>query len=144
MSLEAQRIYLSNKFAAGDVGIPVAMPNQPFNIVPNTVYGEFHIVNGPKPVIIGGEGKGKVRARYPGFVQLTIWVPEEKGTKAATIAADKFKDIFQFKVGRDSVGQVYRFKTLQPYTPTPKAGYSCMVVRVPFHRDVVETVEIGA
>lgn len=144
MSLEAQRVYLSDKFAKGDVGIKVAMPNQTFNVPVNETYGEFHIVSGPKSVPIGGEGKGKVRNRYPGFVQLTIWIPEGKGTKPGTTAADKFKDIFQGKVGRDSVGATYRFKIIQPYTPAVKAGYSCIVVRVPFHRDIVEAIEIGA
>jgi hypothetical protein len=72
-------------------------------------YGEFHIVAGTPPVTMGGEGEGKVRNCYVGFVQLTVWVPANKGIKPATTAGDKFKDMFAQKVGRDLAGQVYRF-----------------------------------
>jgi len=146
VSKEAQRVYLTNKMKAraSQLGFPISYPNQPFNIPVNAMYGEFHILSGPRPVIVGGEGAARVRLRYVGFVQLTVFIPKEKGTKLAALAEDVFKDIFQFKVGRDTTQSSYKFGALQDYTPETKAGWECYVVRVPFTRDTVEIVEIGA
>ena len=145
MSKEAQRVYLTNKMKTrqGDLDFPISFPNQPFNIPVNAPYGEFHIISGPKPIIVGGEGTGKVRVRYVGFVQLTVFLPKETGTKKATTSEDVFKAIFQFKQGRDAAGSTYKFGALQDFTPETKAGWECYVVRVPFHRDSVEEVQIG-
>lgn len=147
MSVEAQRIYLSNKFTAGmlagGVTLPVKMPNVPFDIPVNAPYGEFHIITGPVPVTIAGEGRGKVRNRHTGMVQLTIWMPEDSGTKVGTRTGDKFKDIFQLKLGRDSSQDVYQFGVLQSFTPDTKTGYSVAVFRVPFTRDEVAAVQIS-
>ncbi len=101
MSKEAERIYLTNKMKAraNELGFPISYPNQPFNIPVNDTYGEFHIISGPRPIIVGGEGKGKVRVRYVGMVQLTVFVPKEKGTKKATMAQDVFKEIFSSSSG---------------------------------------------
>lgn len=126
-----------------DVGIPVALPNLEFQIPVSDPYGEFHIIGGTPPVIMGGEGEGKVRNCYVGFVQLTVWVPVNKGIKPATTAGDKFKDIFAQKVGRDLAGQVYRFGPMQEFTPTGKQGWECAVYRVPFRREVVEDIQVS-
>lgn len=145
MSKEAERIYLTNKMKAraSELGFPISYPNQPFDIPVNSTYGEFHIMSGPNPIIAGGEGKGKVRVRYVGLVQLTVFVPKEKGTKAATTARDVFKEIFQFKLGRDAAQSSYKFGVLRDYSPETKAGWECYVVRVPFERDSIETVQIS-
>ena len=145
MSIEAQRVYLTDIIdqRKGDFAFPFSLPNQPFNIPKNAPYGEFHIVAGPKPVVISGEGAGKARVRYVGFVQMTVYVPKEKGTKVATTSGDKFKTIFQFKLGRDSAGSAYKFGVLQEFTPDTEAGWECYVYRVPFTRDSVETVHIS-
>lgn len=143
MSLEAQRVYLSDKFTSAGIDLPVLMPNIQGTIPPNAPYGEFYIINGGKPITMGGEGEGKVRNCYVGMVQLTIWVPEGKGTKAATTAGDKFKGIFAGKVGRDTAGQVYRFQYMQDFTPQVKTGWSCSVFRVPFRREVVEDIQVS-
>lgn len=145
MSKEAQRIYLTKKMQdrVGDFAFPISFPNQPFNIPKNDPYGEFHILSGPKPIIVGGQGKGLVRMRYVGFVQLTIFIPKEKGTKVAAIAEGVFKSIFQFKVGRDEAGSTYCFEALQDFSPETKAGWECYVVRVPFHRDTIEEVQVS-
>jgi hypothetical protein len=143
VSVEAQRVYLSGKLAGVSFGIPIAMPNQEFSIPVADPYGEFHIIAGLPPVAIGGEGEGKVRNRYVGFVQMTVWVPLNKGVKPATMVGDIFKATFAQKVGRDSAGQVYRFGAMQEFTPTGKQGWECAVYRVPFHRDAVEDIQVS-
>lgn len=146
MSLEAQRVFLTKKMEqrVGEFAFPVAMPNQTFNIPKNAPYGEFAIMSGGKPIIVGGEGPGKVRNRYIGMVQIVVFVPKEKGTKAAMVAGDVFKSIFQLKTGRDTAQAAYRFGVMEDFTPETKAGWECFVYRVPFKRDIVEQVEIGA
>lgn len=146
MSLEAQRVYLTNKMKArvNEFAFPVSFPNQPFNIPKNAPYAEFAITSGPKPLIIGGEGLGKVRVRRVGMVQIAIFVPKEKGTKIATDAGDIFEAIFQLKVGRDTAQSSYKFGVMQDFTPDTKAGWECFVYRVPFSRDTVEVAQIGA
>jgi hypothetical protein len=140
MSIEAQRVYLSNKFTRLGMDLKVAMPNQPFDIPKNAAYGEFHIL-GSDYFEVGGEGEGKVRLRHVSIVQLTIWVPEGKGTKGSAMAADLFTKGFQFKQGRDSAGQIYRFKGPQVMNPSTKNGWSVTVARVPFERDEVVEVQ---
>jgi hypothetical protein len=145
VSKEAERVYLTNKMKAraNELGFPISYPNQPFNIPVNATYGEFHIMSGPKPIIVGGEGKGKVRVRYIGMVQLTVFIPKEKGTKPATTAEDVFRDIFQFKLGRDAAYSSYKFGVMQDYSPETKAGWECYVARVTFERDTIEDVQIS-
>ena len=145
MSKEAERVYLTNKMKsrAGELGFSISYPNQPFNIPVNEMYGEFHIMSGPRPIIVGGEGAGRVRVRYVGMVQLTVFVPKEKGTKKAALAQDIFKEIFQFKLGRDAEQSSYKFGVLQDYTPETKAGWECFVARVSFQRDTIESVQIS-
>lgn len=145
MSKEAQRVYLMSRMVSrvGDFAFPIAMPNQPFNIPVNAPYGEFHIIEGPRSIPIGGEGRGKLRVRYVGFVQLTIWVPDEQGTAIGTIAEDVFKQVWQLRQGRDASGGQYRFGVIQAFTPQTKVGWECFVVRVPFERDSIEDVTIS-
>lgn len=145
MSKEAQRVYLTTRMnnRLGQFPFPISMPNQKFNIPVNEVYGEFHIIEGPRPIVISGEGRGKARVRYVGFVQLNVWIPKEGGTSPGTKAEDTFKDIWQFYQGRDSVGSQYRFGAIQPFTPQTKAGWECVVMRVPFERDSIENVTIS-
>lgn len=128
----------------GLFAFPIAFENLPFNAPKNAPYGEYHVVAGPKPVIIGGEGRGKVRVRYVGFVQLTIWLPNDKGMQAGSLGEDIFKDIFQFHQGRDEAGSKYKFGALQDYAPQTKAGWECVVIRVPFQRDSIERVTIAS
>ena len=145
MSKEAQRVYLTSLMndRVGDFAFPIALPNQSFNIPTNTPYGEFHVIAGPRPVVIAGHGKGKALVRYVGFVQLTIWLPNDKGMKAGALGEDIFKKIFQFRQGRDEANSTYKFGAQQDFTPQTKAGWECVVVRVPFQRDTVEEVMIG-
>jgi hypothetical protein len=145
VSKEAERVYLTNKMKAraDELGFPISYPNHQFNIPVNETYGEFHIMSGPKPIIVGGEGSGRVRVRYVGMVQLTVYVPKDKGTKKAALAQDVFKEIFQFKLGRDAEQSSYKFGVLQDYNPETTSGWECYVVRVSFHRDSIETVQIS-
>lgn len=145
MSKEAQRKYLTSRMNENinKFSFPIALPNQPFDIPVNLPYGEFHIILGPEPVIIGGEGKAKVRVRYVGFVQLNVWIPKEKGIQTASVAEDVFKDLFQFHQSRDDVGGTYKFKAIQSYTPETKQGWECISARVPFERDSIERVTIS-
>lgn len=145
MSKEAERVYLTNKMKAraDELGFPISYPNHQFNIPVNDIYGEFHIMSGPKPIIVGGEGKGRIRVRYVGMVQLTVYIPKDKGTKKAALAQDVFKEIFQFKLGRDAEQSSYKFGVLQDYNPETKVGWECYVVRVSFQRDSIETVQIS-
>lgn len=145
MSEEAQRVYLTNKMKAGEatLGLPLAYPNQKFNMPKNAPYAEFHIVAGPKPIVIGGEGRGKARVRYVGMVQITVWIPEDAGTQVGTKAGDVMKSLFQFKKGRDTAGSTYKFGLLQSFSPQVKTGWTCMVYRVAFDRDTVERVQIS-
>jgi hypothetical protein len=146
VSVEAQRVYLSNKFTGGGIAaadFPVMMPNIQSNIPENAPYGEFYIVSGGKPVIMGGEGVGKVRVKYVGMVQLTVWIPEGKGTKPGTTIGDKFKGAFAGQVGRDAAQQVYRFGYMQDFTPQVKTGWECLVYRVPFTRETVEDIQVS-
>jgi hypothetical protein len=124
-------------------GVPIAYPNQEFNVPKNARFGEFHIVSGPKPVIAGGEGRGKVRVRYLGFVQLTLWAPKNAGTNGLTVGGDIFRELFQFRQGRDSADSIYRFGACQDYDIEQKqSGWFCYIVKVPFERDTIETVQI--
>lgn len=145
MSKEAERIFITGMMKAreGDLGFPIAYPNHDFNVPANATYGEFFIISGPKPIIVGGEGKGKVRVRRVGMVQLTVWVPNKKGTKIGTVAQDVFEDIFQFKLGRDTAGSTYCFDAIQDYTPDVKSGYECFIFRVPFYRDTIEVAQVS-
>jgi hypothetical protein len=145
VSKEAERVYLTNKMiaGAGDLPFPIAYPNHEFNIPVNAAYGEFFIVGSPRPIIVGGQGTGKVRVRYVGFVQLTVWIPKDSGTKIGTLASDTFKDIFQFKLGRDAAQSSYKFGVLQDFNPDVKAGWECMVYRVPFQRDAIEAIQVS-
>lgn len=139
MSVESQRVYLAGKMAQLSLGIPVAMPNQPFSVPVNAPYAEFHIM-GTKPIPIGGEGKNKLRERHVGIIQLTIWIPEGKGTKGSATAADKFGDKFKHKNGRDAEGCTYIFKGCEVTSPSTKVGWSCQIARIPFHRDEIAAV----
>ena len=146
MSSEAQRVYLMERMLAnlGRFSFPIALPNQPFDAPKNATYGEFHILSGPKSVVIGGEGRGRARVRYVGSVQLTIWMPNDKGTKTGSEGSDAFRKVFQLFQGRDSANSTYKFGVIQEFTPQTKAGWECAVVRVPFERDSIEDVTISA
>lgn len=141
MSEEIQRKFLTGKAKVlHTVAFPCRMPNQDgFDFPKNKAYGEFWIIGGDS-FTIAREGPGKVRNRYVQMVQLTIWVPEGKGTKPATDAADVFKTLFQSKQGRDEIGQFYRFGTIQSFTPSTKEGWTVAVYRIPYTRDVVEAI----
>lgn len=151
MSQVSNLAYLTGKFTNASIDLPCKLPNLPFAIPKNAPYGEFHIIKGPQPVVIAGEGAkrrggettNKARVRYVGFVQLTVWVPEGKGTKGAAEAGDKFKAIYQFRKGRDSSGDIFRFGALQPFTPQTKTGYDCTVFRVPYEMDTLEEVQVS-
>jgi len=127
VSKEAQRQFLTSRMDArlGDFSFPISMPNQPFDIPRNAVYGEFHILSNPKPLVVGGEGRGKVRVRHVGFVQLNVWIPKNKGTKPSTEAEDIFEDIWQFWQGRDLADSSYKFGPIEPFTPQTKKGWEC-------------------
>lgn len=144
MSEEIQRKYITGKAKVLNTDdFPCAMPNQEgFDIPENAPYGEFWIMGGDS-ITIGSEGKYKKRVRYVHMVQLTVWVPEGKGTKAATRAGDVFKDLFANKQGRDELQQFYRFSSLQSFTPQKKNGWVAAVFRIPFTRDTIETVNPG-
>jgi len=144
MSKEAQRVFLTNrmKTAFEQFDFPIALPNINFDIPTNAPYGEFHVMAGPKPIVISGEGRGKARVRYVGAVQLTIWIPKHGGTKIGTDAEDIFRKLFQFKQGRDASGSIYKFGAAQDFNPQTKQGWECCVVRVPFQRDTVEEVQV--
>lgn len=146
MSLEAQRKYVTDKFTSAGIiasDFPVLLPNLQATIPPNAPYGEFHIISGGKPITLGGQGEGKVLNQYVGMVQLTVWVPEGKGTKTATTAGDKFKDAFAGKLGRDSAQQTYEFHYMQDFTPQVNTGWTCQVFRIPFDRRVVEEIQVS-
>lgn len=144
MSKETQRRYLTSvmKAAMSNFDFPIAYPNVKFDIPTNQPYGEFHIVNGPEPIIIGGEGPGKVRVRYVGLVQLTVWIPKNQGTKGATQAQDAFCALWQFRQFRDPANSTYRFGAAQEMNPKTKEGWECHACRVPFERDTIENVQI--
>lgn len=149
MSKETERAYLTKIMfdeaqSNTDLsGIPIAYPNQEFNVPKNAPFAEFHITTGPKPIITGGEGKGRVRVRYVGFVQLTLWAPKNSGTSSILEAGDIFRALFQFRQGRDSSGSTYRFGAAEESNiDQKKGGWFCYVVRVPFERDTIEPVQI--
>ncbi|ARK07414.1 hypothetical protein LAV_00014 [Sphingobium phage Lacusarx] len=139
MSKEAERKYLSRVFTRIGVDLPVKMPNLAFDIPKNAPYGEFHIM-GTKPFVVGGAGENKIVNRYVGMVQLNIWIPEGKGTKGAAEAGDKFAKMFAHKSGRDTAGSNYVFKGAETINPDVKNAYTVQVVRIPFHRDTIESV----
>lgn len=126
-----------------DFGFAVRIPNQPFKQPENAVYGEFHIMGGTEPIPVGGMGAGKIVERNVRMIQLTVWIPEGKGTAAGAKALDKFNDLFAWKLGRDREGNTYKFRGLQTFNPTVKAGWECMIGRVPFTRDETTLVDVG-
>jgi hypothetical protein len=146
VSLEAQRQFITGMFTNAGViasDFPVLLPNITSPIPPNEPYGEFHIIGGGKPITLAGEGEGKVLNQYVGMVQLTVWIPEGKGTKPGTTIGDKFKDAFAGKVGRDSAQQTYEFGYMQEFTPQVNTGWTCQIFRVPFNRRVVEKIQVS-
>jgi len=146
VSLEAQRQYITGKFTSAGIiapDFPVLLPNLTSPIPTNAPYGEFHIIGGGKPITLAGEGEGKVRNQYVGLVQLTVWVPEGKGTKELTTIGDKFAAAFAGKVGRDSAQQTYRFQYMQELTPQVQTGWTCQVFRVAYDRQVVEEIQVS-
>lgn len=144
MSEESERIFLTRTAKRADFTVPVAFPNQEFDIPKDAPYGEFHILGGD-PLTIGGEGEEKVRTRWVGLIQLTIWVPKDQGTKPQSINGDKLKTCFARKQGWDDDGEFYRFNTLQKFSPTKTpAGWSCKVYRISYTRDEVEDIPAGA
>ncbi|UIS25210.1 hypothetical protein [Erythrobacter phage vB_EliS-L02] len=149
MSKETERSYLTKimfdeaQSNSGLSNLPIAYPNQEFNVPKNAPFAEFHITTGPKPVITGGEGRGRVRVRYVGFVQLTLWAPQNSGTANLMKAGDIFRVLFQFRQGRDADGSSYRFGAAEEGNVEQKKGsWFCYVVRVPFERDTIESVQI--
>jgi len=149
VSKETERAYLTTiMFNEAEtnpalVNRPIAYPNQEFNVPKNAPYAEFHIKSGPKPIIVGGEGRGRVRVRYIGFVQLTLWAPKNSGSAILTRGGDIFRDLFQFRQGRDADGSSYRFGAAEEGDVEQKSsGWYCYVVRVPFERDTIEPVQI--
>ena len=66
-SHDEQRRFLADRFTQIVLGIPVKMPNTPFDIPKNAPYGEFHILGNAEPIPIGGEGSGKIRERTVGW-----------------------------------------------------------------------------
>jgi hypothetical protein len=143
MSLEAQRVYLTERLAQVKTGVPMELPNQKFKQPKDGSYGSFHIMGGD-PITIGSEGPGKKRVRYVHMLQMTIWIPEDEGMKAATMGGDNFKERFANKQGRDRVGAVYRFGDITPSNPTKTAqGWTACVFRIPYTRDIVEKIEAG-
>ena len=142
MSTESQRVFLSGKMTALALGIPVKIPNTVFNIPTNAPYAEFNIMT-TKPFTVGGMGEGKIMERYVGMIQLTVWVPEGKGTKASALACDKFAKHFRHTLGRDLEGWTYTFKSAEVLTPDTKQGYSVQIARIPFHRDEITEVQVS-
>jgi hypothetical protein len=140
MSYESQRVYLSDKVAKADLGLPVRLPNIDFVAPKNQPYAEFWIM-GTKAITIGGAGEGKVMNRYVGLIQFNVFVPGNSGTKASTIAHDKFAKLFQNKKGRDAEGNNYTFKMAEVMNPQTAEGHTVQVVRVPFHRDAIEPIQ---
>lgn len=144
MSQESQRVLLVSKLSSIPYGFPVKIPNQPFKQPENAVYGETFIMGGPEPIAIGGVQKGVIIERSIQMVQLTIWVPEGKGTKEASLALDKFKKTFAYRKARDREGNTYQFSGMQVFNPTVKAGWSCHIGRIPFHRDERTEIDVTA
>lgn len=142
-SHDEQRRFLADRFTQIVLGIPVKMPNTPFDIPKNAPYGEFHILGNAEPIPIGGEGSGKIRERTVGMIQLTVWVPQDAGTKIASVAGDKFGKMFKWRQFRDREGSIYRFKGLQTFTPSDKAGRSITVFRLSFEKDSIEEIQVG-
>ena len=145
MSEESERVFLTQKMVngQGDFAFTIGYENHPFDIPKNLPYGEFYIVTNPNSIPISGEGTGKVRVRYVGFVQLNVWIPNNSGTKPATLAGDLFKKLFSFKIGRDTSGNTYKFKTLQKLNAPDQNGWTCRIFRVPYERDAIEDVQIS-
>lgn len=142
MSMEAQRVFLTSKVKNLNLGFPVGLPGIPFKKPTNAPYGEFFIM-GMKPFIVGGEGKGKVRLRHTGMIQFDVYVPEDKGTKTATMACDKIADTFQLKLGRDNADSLYQFKVAEVMTPRINQNWTVYTVRVPYTRDEIAPVQIS-
>lgn len=143
MSLEAQRVYLTSRFSQVQTGVPMALPNIKFDRPKDAAYGEFHIMGGDS-FKMGSEGEEKTRVRYVHMIQMTIWIPGEKGQKAATLGADSLAARFANRQGRDPSGAFYRFGDIQSFTPakTPQ-GWDAHVFRIPYTRDVVEYIPSG-
>lgn len=139
MSNESQRVYLSNKMSKLALGLPVKMPNLDFDFPKNSPYAEFWIM-GTKGIPISGEGTNKIKERFPGMIQLTVWVPDGKGTKASSVAIDKFIEAFEYRTGRDAAGSSYEFKGSETFTPDTKQGWSVTIARISFRRDEVKKV----
>lgn len=145
MSFESETAFIVGRFSRAGVitdDFTCKLPNLPFNIPQDAAYGEFHIM-GSDPITMGGEGEGKIRTKWVSMIQLTVWVPEGKGTKGSSKAGDRFKAMFARKQGRDLEGELYRFKTIQSFAPSTSAGWAVQVFRIPFTREEVEDIPAG-
>lgn len=141
MSNESQRVFITDKMAKLNITFPVKLPGLPFEFPINLPYGEFWIM-GTKPFPAGGFGKGKIIERTIGVIQLTTWVPEGQGTKAAIVAIDLFGKAFKYKLGTDAEGCRYKFQGCEVIAPTIKSDWTCILARIPFQRDEIAEVEI--
>jgi hypothetical protein len=147
MSKETERVYLEGRMAAQwkiiSPTVKIGFENTNFKPpTANEVYAEFFIVGG-RGIVAGGVGDGKVLKRTPGFIQITIWAPDESGTKTASILRDKAGKIFELHRGRTSDNDVITFGIADhPNAPKVNGWYPC-IVKVPFHRDEVVPITPG-
>jgi hypothetical protein len=146
MSKESERVYLEGRMAtfwkSSSAGIKLGMENTNFKPPENEVYAEFFIVGG-KGVVAGGSGGQTLIKRTPGFIQVTIWAPDESGTKTATILRDLAGRIFELHRARLSDGDVITFGVAEhPGAPKVNGWYPC-IVKVPFYRDEIIPIPAG-
>lgn len=138
MSKESERVYLEGRMAtfwkSTAPGVKLGMENTNFKPPVGETYAEFFIVGG-RGVPIGWSNGKMVKKRTPGFIQVTIWAPDESGTKTASILRDLAARIFELHRGRTSDGDVITFGVAEhPGAPKVNGWYPC-IVKVPFHRD---------
>lgn len=120
-------------------GVPCGFENTTFKPPINAVYAEFFVVSG-KGKVVGGSGGNTVTKRSVGFIQITIWAPDESGLKAASLVRDEAGKIFELHRGRTSDGDVITFDVAEFPGATKVNGWQPLIIKVSFHRD--ETIPV--
>lgn len=144
MSKQSQRVYIERRmetlFKSAFPDVKIGYENTDFEEPENEVYGLFYIRGGRGVPVAGSNGR-KVTVRYPGYVQVTFWSPDQSGCKLATTYSDKVGDIFELHRGRDDDGNVITFKAAETPDSAKVNGWYPTIIKIPFYRDEPRPVD---
>lgn len=136
MTLELARQAITtqfkNAFQAASPSTKVKYENLKFTQPTNTPWVEFYIMNGTSHQ--ANLGETNVTERFVGYVQISIFTPEDSGSKDVTELSELVGRIFsrqQLNAGSSAIV----FKTPDYKSLGSANGFTMHYVRIPFRRD---------